>query len=187
MSTERAWRFVAENQGMIDRMCNCFGGALRGDERQEYRHDVILRIVSKFPTLRLETARNREALVSTWIGYQARGVQCQYTRRFKKSVREGNGLELEQLHELPATMDGWGSASETERIADCDSCRTVIEKLYSVANTHQRNAILSVLADLPARETHKRYGFSQVVRNRHLTELGLQLDMEVSENATEIR
>ncbi len=90
--------FVLQHSDQIDRFCRRF--CPHPNVAEDYRADVLLRLLDKFEKLRLDNAKNCDAVISTWLGWQCRAVRTDYVRkRQRRSDRfvDDGGAVLEMI------------------------------------------------------------------------------------------
>lgn len=172
-----AWSFILQHSALIERMSGRFFAKLKDEDKEDARADLVQLIVERHPTLRLDGAHDPQALIVTWIGWQCLRVQKSYCRRYHKVlarevVMAGGTKDAEPTEVLvlmPAT--GYGSQEHVEQsVRDMDVQETVAE-LYATATPKQREAMLTVLAEMPADEMRARFGLTVNARNDRLKTL----------------
>jgi len=175
-TTQDAWGFIEDHRSMIDRFIRRWSGALGDIEREDFTQNVLVRIADRYPTLRLNGARNPSSVISTWIGWQVRGVQAQTTRRFHKRVREGGEEDPEIMSAIPISIGAYGSPDIHDRAADMEAAFEAVSKLYGRATEPQRRAMTSVLEGLNGNDVRKKYRMTLKDRNSHLRDVSRYLE-----------
>lgn len=178
-----AWAFVLRHQGMIRAFCARWFGGLSPLDREEAEAAVLVRIVERYPYLRLTGARNPKAVISTWIGFQVRATLTTAMRSRRKVERAGIG----RLVEVGGAVAVSTGSSDGEvigtpvpappgqepdrRVVDRDLLAQV-EAIWYVADERQRLAIQSHLDGDDVRRARER-GF-RTLRERNAVLLSLQ-------------
>lgn len=153
-----AWAFVLRHRGTIRGFCARWFGGLSDLDREEAASAAIVRIVEQYPTLRLANAKNPNAVISTWLGFQVRATLTTIQRGRAKIERAGVGRLVEVGGALAVSSgrvndDGEASGvplagpSQVEpdaRVAAEDPLAQV-EAIWYVATPRQREAMASHL------------------------------------------
>jgi len=175
-STAAAWSFVLQHSGLIERMSTRFFDKLKDEEREDARADLMALLVERFHTLRLEDARDEKAVIVTWIGWQCLRVQKSYCRRHKKTtareVTFATGADREEVDVLvlmPAV--GYGSHDAVESNVHGIEAEEMVAELYAGATPRQREAMMTILAEMTPAQMQARFGLSPVARNDRLKTL----------------
>lgn len=139
-----AWAFVLARQRQIDRFAHKFFNKLENEaDREDARSDFIARIVEQFPKFqKFSEVRNPVKLLSNWLGWQALAVQQTYRRSFKKRGREGTSDEKVLV---TISCQGFGSHESVGSSLARQSVEATIERLFTMADERQREAMLAVL------------------------------------------
>jgi hypothetical protein len=152
-----AWAFVLSHQKQIDRFAYKFFAKMENEaDREDARSDFIARIVEQFPKFqRFSEVRNPEKLLSNWLGWQALAVQQTYRRSFKKRGHEGTSDEKVLV---TISCQGFGSHESVGSSLARQSVEATIERLFTVADKRQREAMLAVLteADVADLKAHRQ-------------------------------
>jgi hypothetical protein len=171
-----AWSFVLQHSQLIERMSARFFDKLKEEEREDARGDLMALLVERFPTLRLDDARDSKAVVVTWIGWQCLRVQKAYCRKHKKttarevtSVSGADQEETDVLVLMPAV--GYGSHDAVESNVVGIEAEEMVAELYAGATPRQREAMMTVLADMTAPQMHAAFGLTLNARNDRLKTL----------------
>lgn len=174
--TADAWAFVLQHSGLIERMSARFFDKLKEEEREDARGDLMALLVERFPTLRLQDARDPQAVVVTWIGWQCLRVQKSYCRKHKKTTaREvtfavgADREETDVLVLMPAV--GYGSHDAVEENVEEIEASETVAALYAHATPRQREAMMTVLAEMTPADMQARFGLTLNARNDRLKTL----------------
>ena len=168
-SNAEAWGFVLQRSRQIERLAGKFFGKLRDEDKEDARSEYIARIVAQYPNLRTESAKNPEAVIVTWLGWQARAVQTQFCRTFRKRTREGTSDEkvLVTLH----CQQGEGCHENIERTLEQHGAEEAVEALFGLATPKQREAMLTILLDMDSKDMRARFKLANNARNERLYDL----------------
>jgi len=175
-----AWAFALDHEASIQKLSRRYASALSSDDRAEFVQDVIVRVVSKFPDYDPE----RSAPI-TWIVWQMRAVQQNWTRRWNKCIREqsGNGgmpktdrANATYINTIPVGPDQYGSVEHFTQALDQRDAEAQIAEVYTFANRAERISMDTLLAGMPATELRKRHGMTGRSRTNNLRALGVRLE-----------
>ncbi len=166
-----AWAFVLARSNQIDRLARKFLSKLCEADYEDARSEYITRIVEQYPRLRLADARNPEAVIVTWLGWQAIAVRQTFCRSFKKRIKEGTS-EPKVL--VTVMCQGAGSHEAMDRALTQHSAVEEVERLFSRADHRQQEAMVTVLAEMTPAEMRTRYGLSPAARNARIASIGAQ-------------
>lgn len=201
--TAAAWSLVLQYSDYIEKIGRkLFGAIRRPEDREEARQEFILHLVEhvvgagvRGSRLSLEGARDRKAVVQSWIYFQGMAVQKKMSRRFGKMLLERSGhFEGGDDEELSSVLDNlaqsdasigqggeWGSLEQFARLEQRRDAQVMVEAVMGQATPKEREALMAKLLDLDAAQMRARYGISTGQANQRLVELRARVTLEGTE------
>lgn len=102
------WSFVLSHNTMIRRMSRKFSSRLHNSQdREDFLSDVVARVAAKAHTFDPE-----KGSAGTWIGWQCRAVQKDYTRAWGKNVARDAIGDPEVLALIPGSLSDLDAAGQ---------------------------------------------------------------------------
>lgn len=145
-------------------------------ERAELGSAVREQIVRRFASLRMDGARNPDALETTWIRWQVLAAIKRVNREFNRHVRDRAGDDLPIGAHVDE--DAWGGdvAHDLDGDASRASARLAVARVWAEASPAERTLMASVLRgeDEPG-ILRTRYDVTPGVRRTRLAALGRRL------------
>jgi len=168
----RANAFILERSEQIEKYTRKFCGSLDLDE---YRQEVYFQVVRRHHTLRLADAFDREAVVSTWLGWQCKAARKIMLRRFDayearcvRSVDTGDEdgplWDRTLIGRMATTSTDPGHA---DRMVDNQEVRAVLK----MANQAEKVAIVCLINGWNREELREHVGITEGDRDRAIRSL----------------
>lgn len=198
-----AWSLVLQYSEYIEKIARkLFRAIRRPEDREEARSEFVLHLVEhvvgagvRGSRLSLEGARDKKAVVQSWIYFQGMAVQKKMSRRFGKTLLERSGhFEGGDDEELSSVLDNlaqsdasigqggeWGSLEQFARLEQRRDAQVMVEAVMGQATPKEREALMAKLLDLDAAQMRARYGISTGQANQRLVELRARITLEGTE------
>jgi len=137
--------FVAQRYSQIVKYGSRFFRSLPEERKQDAIQELLRYCLEKHDGLRLDDARNPEAVISNWLYFQCAAVRKLAFSQVKQEDKVTNVAMLYYTGE---------NAYSTIRVADAAAAE-LVDRLYGMATEDERSAMIAMELELSAGEARK--------------------------------